>query len=171
MKDFQIKLLSDFQWKRITFDELKEKFPLDEGELNFKFFEKEIKQCELEKDNKGFYYLCCLLPFPSNFSDEISILVSKYLLKDWHLCHEEIIKYLEMTKVNACIQNIYKSMQIEFTYMIDTDTYDPFVRRCAYTLSKTGNKEAIICLRTLSNSNNEIVKKHCIYQLEKYNLS
>lgn len=119
-----------------------------------------------EKDGEALQFLS-MLPKKDYYS---FVDVNKELILEcWHQQHEELARFFQFfVKDVSCVDTIVEAMYLKCDYWVDEG--DAFIRKCAYVLGTLQTDYAILKLRELSKSNNEIIKKYSSYQLEKLGL-
>lgn len=91
------------------------------------------------------------------------------ILESFHEEHEEIISAFQVT-FNSESENIkYIEFAIENIpdYLKREELKDSYIRKCMYALAAQPTPKSIESLKKMSSSDNEIIKKYAVHQLEK----
>ena len=81
------------------------------------------------------------------------------LLEDWHFQHENIVLSLQAAKDPRSIEAIYLTAQKEFAYLDYDDTFG-LARKCTWALADINTPESVEKLRSLAESENEIIRSY-----------
>lgn len=95
-------------------------------------------------------------------SDFTSILLD-LLKKDWHFSHEDIVQILDIIKDPSSIEALY-SLTINVP---DEDEMRSLAKKCIYALGSIKTSESIEKLMLLEKLEDEIIKEHAGFILEK----
>ncbi|MEN2400001.1 hypothetical protein GKZ90_0009445 [Flavobacterium sp. MC2016-06] len=165
--------MSEKDWKifdenyRISREELFLIFPY---RANFE----ELKQLLLESKTDSIFdrrFSNILWRFPISMSDiDFMKLLHFFLLENWHHDHESMIRKFQ-NYFNEDKKNIKYLMQLlsslpEF-YKYDEDLKYPFIRKIIYAIGAQPEPYNIEALETISQSEDEEIKKLALHQIEK----
>ena len=102
----------------------------------------------------------------SLISVEYTDIMLKLLKEDWHFCHEDIASYFQRFKIPEAVDLLYETSLRQFEYL-EYDDFFALAVKCIWALGDINTKESIDKLKLLAQSNNEIIKKNALNQLER----
>lgn len=120
-------------------------------------------------DNQYFYSIFWNLPNSLSFDEEVN-LYSKYLLKNWHHEHEEIVgsfqAFFHNSKENIPI--LLKAINNIPDYLRPDDFKYPYIRKIIYAIGVQPEPYNIEALEKLANeTNDEQIKELALHQIKK----
>ena len=105
--------------------------------------------------------------FALNLFDEEQLdIIHLLALAPWHHSHEDIVIVMERLRDPRSIETLYLTALSEHEYLDFDDNYALGVR-CTWALGKIGTNSANEKLRLLAETENPIIKKAAIFQLER----
>jgi len=157
-------LVQNFILRKIDFPELERIFP---SKIDEAYILEELKALQISRDGEA---LDCLitLAYRIGFTDAIGRLLSKLLLENWHEEHEEIARILQFkVKIPESIDDMEQAMRLKFKYLIERDSYEPFVTKCMYAIADLNTEASKSKLSELAGSDDPVIKKAAQYQLDR----
>lgn len=158
-------LVQNFILRKIDFPELERIFP---SKIDEAYILEELKALQISRDGEA---LDCLitLAYRIGFTDAIGRLLSKLLLENWHEEHEEIARILQFkVKIPESIDDMEQAMRLKFKYLIERDSYEPFVTKCMYAIADLNTEASKSKLSELAGSEDDpVIKKVAQYQLDR----
>lgn len=104
--------------------------------------------------------------FTKEYPKEYPALLMKLLEEDWHIEHEDIAWIFQKLKLPETVDCLYETTFKRFAYL-DYDEFYNLAVKCIWALGDIGTEKAIEKLKLLTQSDNEIIRKNAIYQLER----
>ena len=151
--------------KRITREEMQCKLNMTEEDV-VDYTVDLLKMCLERKDAELTEYTVILTFIYNEYRDRYVDLYNNLLLCDWHRRHEDIAFELELAKSPTSVDCLYKTVFAEYDYL-DYDEFYVLATKCIWGLGEIRTEEAIEKLKTLTSSENTIIKENALYQLER----
>lgn len=99
-------------------------------------------------------------------TEEYSDILKKLLEADWHFKHEDIFSIFQTLKLPETVEILYSTALRRFNYL-NYDEFYALAVKCLWALGEINSDEAKEKLHLLAQSENEIVRKNAIEQLER----
>ncbi len=163
LTNIEKKLILDLASNTISKKEFLSKYPSKEVN-NDDYLTNLLKDTLITKSGEDLEYIFYLPAGTRAFNADDVPTLSELITADWHRQHEDIATMLQWFKNPTCIDHVVKAMHMSLDYWYDDG--DAFIRKCANVLGAIKTDDAIEKLKSLASSDNEIIKKHCLHQLE-----
>ncbi|MDJ0368062.1 HEAT repeat domain-containing protein [Hymenobacter sp. H14-R3] len=121
---------------------------------------------ELEDDDK--LWPAMVLAYDGADTDFLPILEG-LLVAEWHTSHENIALILQRLKSTTSVQCLFKAATMHFTYLEEDEFFD-LARKCLWALGSINNEEAREMIKSLANSDNEVIREHAQEQIQRIKL-
>jgi HEAT repeat protein len=99
-----------------------------------------------------------------------AVVLSRYLLEDWHELHEDIVFELGLIGDPSSVGFIAKAVLIPFKHLTEWGNLHEFQRKCAYALARIGTPEARSALQTLAADSDPFLREYGEEGLQKWPL-
>jgi len=93
------------------------------------------------------------------YNQDLSDILCKLLLQDWHYKHEDIVSIMQGLKNPSTVDALYLTAFKTYKYL-DYDEFFGLARKCTWALSDINTKEAIEKLKLLAQSDNPLIKSY-----------
>ncbi|ERK49341.1 HEAT repeat domain-containing protein [Leptotrichia sp. oral taxon 879] len=155
MEKISLEELENLMWKKykkqISFQQLQKEFLKNDDE-RIEYIKTELEKAYNEKNGDSVYILC------------------KLTKEEWHGKHEDIVFYLQQLELPSTIDCIYELAVSNFEKYSWDDNF-ALVRKCCFALGDINTPKVKEKLESLLQSDEEMIRKHAMEQLERYNFS
>lgn len=121
-----------------------------------------------QKDPEMIEYLILIYfnQFEGRFNKSNSDILYELIVQDWHKNHEDLVMIIKRLKSIASIPYLLKAMELKLDYLEYNDG-ESLIRKCAYAISDIDANMSMSFMEDLSKSDNEIISKSAIEQLDR----
>ncbi|TXI47401.1 MAG: hypothetical protein E6Q50_14025 [Lysobacter sp.] len=90
------------------------------------------------------------------------------LLKDDHVMHEDIVRFLQQEKDPYAISYLRQAVLLKpHLEYLAYDDYGSFYKKCFWALRSIDTPEAIAVIQEFSNSDDPVIRKEASYRLAR----
>lgn len=162
------KLVVDLANEKISKKEFLSIFNLSEKSIS-KYIEDKLEEIYTSKQFKYLEdYITISYCFVKNLNEDIVSLLCNILMEKCHFQHEDIVFLLEIIKSPTSIEYLYKTALTKFDYLDYDDSYALAVK-CIWALGEINTIESKKMLEKLKESDNDVIKKEALNQLNMRN--
>lgn len=161
------KYILDIIAERITREDMQKELNMTEKEV-FEYSIEMMKSSLAKEDATLLEYAIYLTYIYEEHLKDYVYLLNRLLICGWHYSHEDIAWQLQQAKSPTSIKYLYDTVYAKYDYL-DYDEAYALAVKCIWGLGDIRTEEAIERLKILTSSENEIIKKNALYQIERIN--
>ena len=169
MKKIDLKKLENLMIKnykrQISFQELQKNFFENDIE-RIEYIKSELEKAYVEKNEKNVNILILAIFVFNLYSEDFIDILCKLSKEEWHGKHEDIVFYLQQLELPSTIDCIYELATSNFEKYRWDDNF-ALVRKCCFALGDINTPKAKEKLELLLQSDEEMVRKHAMEQLNR----
>ena len=173
MKKIDLKKLENLMIKnykrQISFQELQKNFFENDIE-RIKYIKSKLEKAYIEKNEKNVNILILAIFVFNLYSEDFIDILCKLTKEEWHEKHEDIVFYLQKMELPSTIDCIYELAISNFEKYRWDDNF-ALVRKCCYALGDINTPKAKEKLELLLQSDEEMIRKHALEQLNRHNFT
>ena len=155
--------------KEINFRQLQKEFLKNDDE-RIEYIKTELEKAYNEKNGKSINTLILAIYMFELHSEKFVDILCKLTKEEWHGKHEDIVFYLQQMELPSTIECIYELAISDFEKYRWDDNF-ALVRKCCFALGDINTPKAKEKLESLLQSDEEMIRKHAIEQLERWDFS
>ncbi len=164
MNKEEMELIDELIIQSITRDEFLDRFPVD-LRVNKNYLFETLQKAITNKDAEELEAVSTLIGMFDNYTKYINILCF-LILEKWHYMHENIADKFQILKMPETVDCLYQAAISKFEYLDFDDSY-ALARRCIHALGDINTDKAKEKLKLLAKSDNKIIKKSALHQLNR----
>ena len=151
--------------KQISFQQLQKEFLKNDDE-RIEYIKTELEKAYYEKNGKSINTLILAIYMFKLYSKKFVDILCKLTKEEWHRKHEDIVFYLQQLELPSMINCIYELATSNFEKYRWDDNF-ALVRKCCFALGDINTPKAKEKLELLLQSDEEMIKKHALEQLNR----
>ena len=155
--------------KEINFRQLQKEFFKNDDE-RIEYIKTELEKAYNEKNGKSINTLILAIYMFKLYSEKFVDILCKLTKEEWHEKHEDIVFYLQKMELPSTIDCIYELAISNFEKYSWDDNF-ALVRKCCFALGDINTPKAKEKLESLLQSDEEMIRKHAMEQLERCDFS
>jgi len=134
------------------------------------YIKTELEKAYNEKNGDSVYILISAIYMFELYSEKFVDILCKLTKEEWHGKHEDIVFYLQQMELPSTIDCIYELAISNFEKYSWDDNF-ALVRKCCFALGDINTPKAKEKLESLLQSDEEMIRKHAMEQLERCDFS
>jgi len=155
--------------KEINFRQLQKEFLKNDNE-RIEYIKTELEKAYNEKNGKSINTLILAIYMFELHSKKFVDILCKLTKEEWHGKHEDIVFYLQQMELSSTIECIYELAISDFEKYRWDDNF-ALARKCCFALGDINTPKAKEKLESLLQSDEEMIRKHAMEQLERCDFS
>ena len=173
MEKISLEELENLMWKKykkqISFQQLQKEFLKNDDE-RIEYIKTELEKAYNEKNGKSINTLILAIYMFELHSKKFVDILCKLTKEEWHGKHEDIVFYLQQMELSSTIECIYELAISDFEKYRWDDNF-ALARKCCFALGDINTPKAKEKLESLLQSDEEMIRKHAMEQLERCDFS
>ncbi len=165
MTDLERELIRSYMKKAITEEQFLNNFT-ENVQTNSVYMLKLLKLAYKENNEKDVDYLLFVVCAFNLITEEYIGLLCKLMNSTWHHSHEDIASIFQAFRFPQTVECLYKTALTQFEYL-EYDEAFALAVKCIWALGDINTPESRDKLKLLAQSENEIIKRNAIDQLNR----